>query len=102
MQSACGSVQPDSIATADGKAKTTVFAALSDYCGLPIVAIDQGHLVKQHTLTQSEHAILSHKTGSVSEAAALAAAGPGAKLIGPRAISSDGRATCALAEGSTT
>ncbi|PTE19863.1 precorrin methylase, partial [Cereibacter changlensis JA139] len=33
------------------------------------------------------------------EAAALAAAGPGARLLGPRVTSADGRATAAIAEG---
>ncbi|HMO06737.1 MAG TPA: hypothetical protein PKD10_03685, partial [Paracoccaceae bacterium] len=36
---------------------------------------------------------------SLAEAAALAAAGPGARLHGPRAVSPCRRATCALAEG---
>ncbi|MHA6346914.1 cobalamin biosynthesis protein, partial [Roseivivax sp. CAU 1761] len=40
-----------------------------------------------------------YDTGSVAEAAALAAAGPGARLLGPRAVSPDGCATCALAQG---
>jgi cobalt-precorrin 5A hydrolase len=35
----------------------------------------------------------------VAEAAALAAAGPGARLRGPRAVSADGTATAAIAEG---
>ena len=34
-----------------------------------------------------------------AEAAALAAAGPGARLLGPRVVSADRMATCALAEG---
>ena len=36
--------------------------------------------------------------GSLAEAAALAAAGPGATLVVNRIISSDGMATCAIAQ----
>jgi len=36
---------------------------------------------------------------SVAEAAALAAAGPGARLVGTRVISDDRLATAAIAEG---
>ena len=36
-----------------------------------------------------------------AEAAALALAGPGARLRGPRAISADGTATAAIAERTT-
>ena len=37
----------------------------------------------------------------VAEPAALAAAGPGARLLGPRALSSDRMATCAIAKKET-
>jgi cobalt-precorrin 5A hydrolase len=37
-------------------------------------------------------------TGSIAEASALVAAGPGARLRGPRAVSADGTATAAIAE----
>ena len=56
-------------------------------------------LTAQATSTQSPASRASRGTGSVAEAAALAAAGPGARLLSPRVISADGRATCALAEG---
>ena len=38
-------------------------------------------------------------SGSLAEAAALAALAPGARLIAPRVTSEDGMATCAIAEG---
>ena len=41
------------------------------------------------------------KTGSVAEAAALSAAGTGARLISTRQVSHDRTATCAVAEGGT-
>ncbi|MFP4328377.1 MAG: cobalamin biosynthesis protein, partial [Paracoccaceae bacterium] len=54
------------------------------------------------TLTRSAYALDTYRTGSVAEACALAAAGPGALLLGPRAISSDRMATCALARSRNT
>jgi len=48
-----------------------------------------------HVHTQSARSIAAHGVGSVAEAAALAAAGPGAKLVLARIASSS--ATCALA-----
>ncbi|HZV10809.1 MAG TPA: precorrin methylase, partial [Novosphingobium sp.] len=39
-------------------------------------------------------------TGSLAEALALVAAGPGARLIAPRHISTDGMATAAIAQRS--
>lgn len=48
------------------------------------------------TLTHSPLSVSHAGTPSVSETAALAAAGPGAKLLGPRIAT--GRVTCALAE----
>lgn len=51
------------------------------------------------TLTESAIARARRGTGSLAEACALAAAGPGARLCGPRAISADRMASAALAEG---
>lgn len=56
-------------------------------------------LVRQETATESAQVRAARGTGSVAEAAALAAAGPGARLLGPRSISADRLATCALAIG---
>ena len=49
------------------------------------------------TLTDSAASRAAHGTGSVSEACALAAIGPGASLAAPRAVSADGMATAAIA-----
>ncbi|MER2534630.1 MAG: cobalamin biosynthesis protein [Rhizobiaceae bacterium] len=51
---------------------------------------------RQSTLTRSALSLSLAGTPSVSESAALAAAGPGARLLGPRIVM--GRVTCALAE----
>ena len=94
---AAGSRQPDCLATAADKAMAPAFRQLVAETGLPFHAIAAADLAAIKTLTQSAAAQASHGTGSVAEAAALAAAGPGARLIAPRAISPDRRATCALA-----
>ncbi|WP_294332783.1 cobalamin biosynthesis protein [uncultured Sphingomonas sp.] len=51
------------------------------------------------TPTRSVASLAARGTGSVAEAAALAAAGPGARLLVARCISPDRMATCAIAEG---
>lgn len=50
------------------------------------------------TPTRSARILASHGTGSVAEAAALAACGPGARITVPRITSACGRATAAIAE----
>ncbi len=57
-----------------------------------------GALAAQPVLTRSERVAERFGTGSVAEAAALAAAGPGARLVAPRVVSTDGMATAAIAE----
>lgn len=49
------------------------------------------------TATQSSRSLAAHDTGSVAEAVALVAAGPGARLAAPRVTSPDSNATCAIA-----
>ncbi len=85
------------LATAAAKAEG--LAGLSAVLGLPVVAIAPQVLEGQAVVTQSDRVAALYGTGSVAEAAALAAAGPGARLRGPRAASADGTATAAIAEG---
>lgn len=87
------------LATAVDKAGTLAFRAFAGRFGLPVRGIDSATLAAQKTGTKSEASRAARGTDSVAEAAALAAAGAGARLLGPRVISSDGMATCALAEG---
>ena len=87
------------LATAADKADTPAFAAFARQLGLPVIGIDAATLSAQEAQTQSEASAAARQTGSVAEAAALAAAGRGARLIVPRVVSSDRMATCALAEG---
>jgi cobalt-precorrin 5A hydrolase len=85
------------LATLAGKAVT--LHPLARHLGLPVVEVDEETLQGHATLTQSARVEGLFGTGSVAEAAALAAAGPGARLRGPRAVSADGMATAAIAEG---
>jgi len=90
--------KPAKIATALDKAQTPVFKALAASSGCPALGIDETDLNMQSIQTHSDASHRTRGTGSVSEAAALAAAGPGALLIAPRVVSRDGMATCALAQ----
>ena len=80
-------------------AKARALEPLARVLGLPVVAVDAEALRGVATLTRSDRVEAMFATGSVAEAAALAAAGPGARLRGPRAVAADGTATAALAEG---
>lgn len=67
--------------------------------GLDLTAIPLNSLRAMHTQTSSTASLNAYGVGSVAEAAALAAAGEGATLLGPRHISPDRMATCAIATG---
>ncbi|MEM9032078.1 MAG: cobalamin biosynthesis protein [Pseudomonadota bacterium] len=97
-EKASGLALPDCLATASDKAETSAFQALAQATSLPIAQITNASIQAQSTATQSEASSAARQTGSVAEAAALAAAGPGARLLGPRVVSDDRLATCALAE----
>lgn len=79
-------------------AKAPTLALLGEATGLPVIALSPEALHSQPVLSQSDRVEALHATGSVAEASALAAAGPGAKLRGPRSVSADGTATAAIAE----
>ncbi len=89
----------DKIATADDKAQSDAFRQFADTLGLPVAAIPPLALAAQSILTRSQASSDARNTGSVAEAAALAAAGPTARLVAARVISTDRMATCALALG---
>ncbi len=71
-------------------------AELARDLGLPYVALAQ--VAGTLTPTQSAASLAAHGTGSVAEACALLAAGPGAVIVVRRVVSGDGQATCALAQ----
>ena len=85
------------LATLASKAKG--LQPLAQALDLPLVALEPEALRGIATPTQSDRVEEMFGTGSVAEAAALAVAGPGARLRGPRAVSADGTATAAIAEG---
>lgn len=87
------------LATVSDKADAEPLKQLARECGVPIKAVSADALASVDTPTQSQLISERFGTGSVAEAAALAAAGPGARLIAARAISQDRTATAAIAEG---
>ncbi|MBP0484896.1 cobalamin biosynthesis protein [Sagittula salina] len=89
--------EADVLATVDDK--LTLVAALGQSMRRPAVGVAARFLEAQETETVSEAVLQARGVGSVAEAAALAAAGPGARLMCLRVVSEDGRATCALAFG---
>jgi len=87
------------LATVAEKAEAVALVALAAELHLPIRAIRPDALAAVETETWSDRVAARFGTGSLAEAAALAAAGPTARLLGPRAVSTDGMATAAIAEG---
>lgn len=87
------------LATAADKAGAPAFTSFAHTLGLPVHAIDAAAIARQDTATTSGASLAARGTGSLAEAAALAAAGPDARLIAPRVVSRDRMATCALAKG---
>ena len=74
--------------------------ALADWLGLapaPVLAVPVEQMRHQPVATQSPRLQARYGTGSVAEAAALAAAGPQAQLLVPRLVAEDGSATLAVA-----
>lgn len=91
---------PDELATASDKHAALI--PLAEALDLPARAIPQDTLVAQTTPTHSARVKQERGLGSVAEAAALAAAGPGARLLTARIHDQDRLASCALAKGTQT
>ena len=79
--------------------KAALLASLAEALELPLIAVTPEALRAVETPTRSPASVTARGTGSVAEAAALAAAGTGARLIALRHISPDRMATCAIAQG---
>lgn len=92
--------EPTALATLSPKAAHPAMRDLAERMNLPLVEIPPAN-ARLETPTQSPAALAAHGVGSVAEASALAALGPGARLVAPRVISSDRKATCAIAIGSS-
>lgn len=84
---------PDALATIP--AREAEARALADAMTLPLRLVRVEGIA---TPTRSQRILARYGTGSVAEAAALVAAGPGARITVARMISTCGRATCAIAE----
>lgn len=91
----------DALAAPDDKCTDRCLTDLAALTGLPIRPVTETLLTNTKTETQSPLSLRERGTGSVAEAAALAAAGPNAKLLTKRHISQDKLATCAIATGPT-
>lgn len=94
--------EADLLATAEEKAGQPAIRDLAADLGLEVRAVGPADLAAQEVRTRSDRVAARFGTGSLAEAAALAAAGPGARLLGPRVISGDGLATAAIAIGRQT
>ncbi|MEP3918027.1 cobalamin biosynthesis protein [Ascidiaceihabitans sp.] len=92
-------MQIDGVATAADKTQTPAFVDFAKAQKCPVFKVATTEIEATQTQTQSPISARERGTGSVAEAAALSAAGPGATLIISRQISNDRMATCAIAKG---
>jgi cobalt-precorrin 5A hydrolase len=92
----------DVIAAPAVKSSEAGIAGAASQLGVPLVLVPQADLeaAGTRTLTRSERVISLMGVPSAAEAAALAAAGPAARLVAPR--TAIGPATCALATSEAT
>lgn len=87
------------LATAEDKAQAACLQALAGVLALPVIPVPAALIKSAQTLSHSPRAQRLRGTGSVAEAAATVGAGTGARLVSPRHISQDRKATCAIAVG---
>ncbi len=85
------------LATVPGKQSEPGLIEAAEILGIPLAVPNQEQLQSADLrgLTRSEASLAATGLGSASEAAALAACGPEARLLGPRVVQ-DG-VTCAIA-----
>lgn len=83
------------LATAADKADHAALQSLAAHLNLPLLAIPPDQLATAAAGPARTPARYGHR--SLAEAAALAAAGPAARLLATRATSPDRLATCAIA-----
>ncbi|AXI44814.1 precorrin methylase [Sulfitobacter sp. SK012] len=101
---AAGGAPVEALVTEAAKARSYVFRELAYELGIPGLGVSTQELAGMITPSQSERILDKFGTGSLCEAAALAAAGPQARLVAARVVSGDGMATAAIADikGNTT
>jgi cobalt-precorrin 5A hydrolase len=83
------------LATSAFKKDEAAIAAAGETLNLPVIIVDDEALRAVETLSNSTLSRDVAATPSVSEASALAVAGQGARLLGPRTVL--GPVTCAIA-----
>ncbi|MGV8986318.1 MAG: cobalamin biosynthesis protein [Cypionkella sp.] len=88
----------DALATAEDKAHEPGLVRLAKELGLKVHGVSRAGLEAQG-IEGSAKVMAAYGTGSVAEAAALAVAGKGARLVTTRRTGPDGMAVVALAEG---
>jgi cobalt-precorrin 5A hydrolase len=88
---------PDALAVPADRA--AAIASFAEAKGLAVHPIAADALQGIDTPTRSTVSLAARGVGSVAEAVALVAAGPGARIVVTRTISSDRMATCAIAQG---
>ena len=99
LAAAGGAGDLDALATASDKADAAALVSLARELGLTVKAVPAEILGRIETVTHSVRVAAMRGTGSLAEAAALAAAGRRARLISTRVVSRDRTATAAIAEG---
>ncbi|SFL34014.1 cobalamin biosynthesis protein [Shimia haliotis] len=99
---ATGEAQINAIATPSDKAQSQILQDMAAALSVPVIEIEPPAMHDAETATKSAKVQEKRGTGSVAEACALVAAGPDATLKGPRTISNDRLATCAIAYGAHT
>lgn len=90
--------RPDALATPADKAEEQGLIEAAATLALPVIAVPPETLPQAETLSHSPRVAAMRGTGSVAEACALLAAGPGARLLAPRVVSPCRQATAAQAE----
>ena len=88
----------DVAAMATAEDKVAGLAGLAAELGLPVIGVSVQALAAQN-IDGTDRVKRLFGTGSVAEAAALAAAGQGARLVVTRVTAPDGMAVAAIAEG---
>ncbi|MEZ5702599.1 MAG: cobalamin biosynthesis protein [Burkholderiaceae bacterium] len=95
-ESAHGTVSLQGVATAEDKVAQAAIVRLAEDMALPLMAVPLTLLPAQAAQPRPR-VPARYGAHSLAEAAALAAAGPGAVLAGPRQVDGKGQATAAIA-----
>ena len=86
------------VATESSKARAPAFREFAAALAIPALEVSASDLARMVTPIQSVRVQNQFGTGSLAEAAALAAAGPNARLVEVRVVSFDNMATAAIAD----